>query len=275
MIKMRRITAVLFIAVVVFGAFSIALADSRTAKDYMAEGIRVAYDNMHLVYQAYYDENGELEEQPGGYVAIEQEWDGNQLISRTYLGSDGEPVNRAEGYCKVNWSNGDIVLYNTVGTTIPLDGINLARDVKVGENGWSDWIKPKYDELNSTFRIGVAELGEKEVGDSYTCSFEIEFRDVTATKGGEDKRFNFRAQGATDGQWIGANVWNGSLIYLDEPIENGTRKCVATIEINEAGVGMLQFDLGFRCDYWASGEFRIRNVKVERGATATEWTPPI
>jgi hypothetical protein len=52
----------------------VAIAEERTAKEYMAEGIRAAYDNMHLVYQAYYDDEGNLETQPGGFVAVWQEW---------------------------------------------------------------------------------------------------------------------------------------------------------------------------------------------------------
>ena len=40
----------------------------------------------------------------------------------------------------------------------------------------------------------------------------------------------------------------------------------------EKMVHATTFNLGFRCDYWNSGMFRIRKVKVEYGDTATEWT---
>ena len=49
---------------------SVAYVEGKSAKDYMAERIRAAYDNIHMVYQAYYDENGKLEEWSVGHVAI-------------------------------------------------------------------------------------------------------------------------------------------------------------------------------------------------------------
>ena len=33
------------------------------------------------------------------------------------------------------------------------------------------------------------------------------------------------------------------------------------------------FQIAFRCDNWASGSFRIRDVKIEKGDSATKWTP--
>ena len=235
--RLRKILTVLLIAVVVRCTSSVAMADNRTAKDYMAEGIRAAYDNMHIVYQGFYDDEGELEEQPGGFVAIYQEWDKDwKLLSRTYLDENCEPVQ--------------------------LHGVYIHWNVKFDEDGWSDWMEPKPNTENYRFTIGFADLGEKKTGDKYKCSLEIEFRDVTASDGSEV--FNFRTQGATDGQWIGANVWNSSLIFLDEPIENGTKEYQATVELNEIGAEINLFDLGFRCDYWGSGEFRVRNVKMER-----------
>lgn len=248
--RLKNIVAVLLIAVVLVGTSTVALADNRTARDYMAEGIRAVYDNMHLVYQAFYDENGEFDIQPGGYVAISQEWDKDwKLLSRTYLDENCEPVQ--------------------------LHGLHIFWNIEFGEDGWSDWMTPRYGIENSTFTIGYADLGEKTLGDAYTCSFEIEFRNVEVTQGGEEHKFHFRSQGSTDGQWVGANVWNALLIYLDDPIENGTRKCAATVALNEIGANTKLFELGFRCDYWGSGKFRVRNVKVERGNMATDWTPEI
>lgn len=274
---MKRLRGALAVVLVAFLIIpSMAFAETRTPEEYMAEGIRAAYDNMHLVYQAYYDENGELEEQPGGYVAIYQEWDDEwDLISRTYLGSDGKPINRVDGFCKVDWSNGGLVFYDADGKSVPLERINLAREIKIDEDGWTDWMKPDYDKENSCFNIGYAVLGEKQVGDCYTCSFEIEFRDVTASQEGEDHKFRFYTQGTTDDEWGGANIWNSALINIYEPIENGTKTCVATVSLNEDGAKVSRFNLGFRCDYWASGEFRVKNVKVERGDTSTEWSPPM
>ncbi len=201
-----------------------------------------------------------------------------ELISRTYLEPDGEPVNGAEGYARVEWKTDEngiwyVEFYNSRGDNIPLEGKNLAMNIKESFDSWSDWMTPKYDIENSTFTLGSVILGKKQIGDSYTCSFEIEFRNVTATQGSEDKKFNFRTQGDTDGQWVGANIWNSCLIFLDEPMENNTKKCVATVTLNEVGENTSRFDFVFRCDNWENGEFRIRNVRVESGSTSTEWNP--
>ena len=71
--RLKGIIAVLLIGVIAFSTFSIAWADNCTAKDYMVLGIRAAYDNMYLIYKAYYDDEGTFEVQPEGHVAIFQE----------------------------------------------------------------------------------------------------------------------------------------------------------------------------------------------------------
>ena len=126
-------------------------AENRTAKEYMAEGIREAYDNMHLIYRAYYDDEGNLETQPARHVAIWQEWDDDwNLVSRTYLGADGEQVNIADGYSKAEWRTSDngirkIGFYDTEGKQ--LEGIHILWNVEFGEeDGWSEWMEPKMEE---------------------------------------------------------------------------------------------------------------------------------
>lgn len=230
--KIRRFAVAFLIVALCFS--SAAYAEERSAKDYMDEGIRAAYNNMHLVYQAYYDENGELEEQPGGYVAVYQEWDKDwNLISRTYMDVNCEPV-QLQGAC---------IIWN----------------VKFDEDGWSEWMKPEPNAENFCFTLGNVYLGEKAIGDKYTCSVEIEFKDVS---GIENKDFWLRAQGAVDGSWGIRNVWNDGLVSLREPPEDKACKYTFSTEISENNVQANTFDVGFRCDYWGSGRFRIRNIEI-------------
>ena len=160
---------------------------------------------------------------------------------------------------------------NTILALVPGDGVNLA----VGTSDeWSEWMTPEYNENNQCFTVSTAYLGEKEMGDIYTCQIEIEFADVTAT-GNEEQPFRFYTQGKADDDWENwtkRNVWNCSLINLTNAPENGVVRCVTTQHITELSVDVKQWDLGFRCDYWTSGQFRVRCVKVEKGAMATEWS---
>ncbi len=271
----RALIAVLLIAALFCPSVVRAEASGST---YMERGLREAYHNMHLVYKAYFDDQGQLEVQPGGYVAYEQEWDENgNLISRTYLGPDGRPVNRSDGYAKAEWSqnkNGTWILafQDVEGRQVDdITGLNLVRlSIDIDDDGWSDWMKPVYDKENSCMTIATVNLGDKKAGDTYTCRIEVEVKDVQATEG---MAFWFRSQGSADGAWDIGNVWNDGLINEREPLSDGIHTFTVTSQVNEKMVGVSRFDIGFRCDYWMSGMFRVRNVKIEKGDTATEWTP--
>ena len=160
------------------------------------------------------------------------------------------------------------MLYSLDGNAVPLDGINLAKDLE--SDGWSRWMLPQYDSINSCFNIGTVNLSEKAEGDAYTCQIEIEFSNVTATEG---KEFHFWTQGAADGFWSIGNVWNSNLVSVNEPPANGIYSFAVTSLVNDKMADASTFSLGFRCDNWASGAFRVRDVKVERGDAATPWSP--
>ena len=146
------------------------------------------------------------------------------------------------------------------------DGINLVADASPE---WSEWMTPEANAENRTFKLGTVELGEKILGMPYTCQVEIEFQDVKAA---EDKDFVFRAQGAVDGGWSKENIWNGGLIRLNEAPANSVGRYTHTAMITPGNVDATSFDLCFRCDNWAAGSFRVRCLKVEKGAVATEWS---
>lgn len=176
------------------------------------------------------------------------------------------------------WANGSFRVRNVkVEKGIPGTEWTLAKsDISDGKNiaietsgEWSEWMTPAPNQENVGFTVSHANLGEKRVGELYTCQVEIEFLDVTATKNQDDKKFRFLSQGAVDGKWDIGNIWNGSLVWLDSVPENGVYTYTATSKISKNNVNGSVFDLGFRCDYWAGGQFRVRSVKVEKGISAT------
>ncbi len=236
------------------------------------------YDDANrLVEQRYYDIDGQPLRSTSGYYAVSQKWDNKTLIERIYLGEDGEPVERTDGYYKVAWMGGNdgnrkVHFYDLDDREIELCGINLVTNVKIGNDGWSEWISPRYDEANSCIDIGFVNLGENHEDDVYTCQLEVEFSNVQVDEG---YGFRFLTQGAQDGEWNVGNVWNASLVYITDVPENGIYTYTTTQKITEDMTHISRFNIGFRCDYWSSGSFRVRKVKIEKGDTATEWTPGI
>ncbi len=234
--------------------------------------VRRRYDGQYLISEQYYGADGMPLLCDAGFTAIEQTWIDDRLASRTYLDVNGKPVNRTDGYSKVVWEDeGECVnvrFFDIKGKEIENAGINLAKDIHIGTAGWSDWIVPNYNTFNSCQNIGSVNLGPKSNGDVYTCQIEIEFRGVTVTKG---KQFCFWTQGSQDKRWFTGNVWAG-VIVLDSAPEDGVYRYTYTNTIYGDMVEVSNFDIGFRCDYWASGAYRVRCIKIEKGDFPTEWT---
>lgn len=78
----------------------------------------------------------------------------------------------------------------------------------------------------------------------------------------------FRTQGAVDHEWLVPNVMN---MTIEPP--DGIYEFVSTVQINEEQAKSSLFEIEFRCDYWASGSFRVRNVRIEKGPNSMEWSP--
>lgn len=231
-------------------------------------------ENKNIISEKYYDTEDKPLYMLAGYCGYIQAFDeDNKLISRTYIDENDKPVLRTDGYSMARWIKKNDVyslhLYDLDSNEIPLSGINLAKDIK---DDWSEWITPKYNIVNSTGDFGYLNLGEKNTGDSFMCQIEIEFKNIEKTSGEE---FRFWTQGAQDGKWITGNIWNRKLIYLSEPPEDGIYIFTTTEKVSEKMTDISTFYLGFRCDNWASGSFRVRNIKVEVGDEATEWTPGV
>lgn len=203
--------------------------------------------------------------QPGGYAEVIQRWnaEGNILL-RKYLDEAGNAFQGYEGYSEIRWERDGNVwnssYYNLAGQEIPAEGLNLARGIEVGNDGWSAWMTPEQNVKDYCYTIGYANLGKKKTGDMYTCHVEIEFKNVTAG----NESFRFRSQGSVDKSWNVYNPWN-NYVYLAEPPEDGIYTFQVSYRLNENMAQSSEFELGFRCDYWSSGSFRVRNVIVTRG----------
>ena len=68
-----------------------------------------------------------------------------------------------------------------------------------------------------------------------------------------------------DGEWKIGSVWYPNVISLSETPEDGSYTYYAVVTLNESQAKSDVFEIGFRCDYWRSGAFRVKNVKIEKG----------
>ena len=231
-----------------------------------------------IVKERRLNEKGEPYVQEGGFVGYTQVYNSNgEVVSRQYVDLYGNQVQRTDGYSRVEWQRNIydtqyIRFFDVDGNEVPIDGLNLATNIHRSFNEWSEWIEPEYNKDNYCISIGTLNLANKQAGDKFTCQIEIEFNNVKKTEG---KEFYFRTQGHADGSWYIGNVWTSNLVYLTEPPENGVYRYTITNTVNEEMVSASTFDIGFRCDNWAAGTFRVRNIKIEIGDTASCWTPGI
>ena len=236
-------------------------------------------DDDQVILEEYFDADNEPLQQAAGHVAIRQAYDEEKnLRSRTYLDKDGEVIVRTDGYCEAQWIREDgkaateVRLLDDKGENLLANHLNLATNLQFGTDGWSQWMIPRMNIVNSTFNIGTVNLGDKQEGDAYTSQIEVEFKNVSASEGRE---FHFRTQGAQDRRWFTGNIWNGGLISLSEVPSDGVYSFVTTQTVSKEMESVSTFNIGFRCDNWGSGMFRVRHVKIEKGDIATEWDPGV
>ncbi len=247
-----------------------------TADGYAA--ISYIYDKKNLcIKEMYFDEKGNAYKQMAGYYGKSIEYDSNDDISAIkYLDKNGETMDRKDGYSEVRWEENtlfgtrDVFFYDMDGNNISLEKLNLVRNVRYDEKGWSKWMTPQKDTVNSCFNIGYVNLGPKKEGDVYTCYICVEFSDVSVSK---DKKFGFWTQGPVDGGWDARNVWNSSFIDLDEPPLNGEYCFKTSVEIKESMLYSSEYGIEFRCDNWESGSFRVRDVMIVKSENEEEWAP--
>ncbi len=242
-----------------------------------AEVIREYDEKFRCIGEYYYDEKGNPCEQLAGYYGKKKEYDEDNILRRIiYLDYENNEVERKDGYSEVIWINNqekntkDVIFLNRFGEEIEYEGLNLIKDMKCRGDGWSNWMTPKKDEVNCCFNVGTVNLGCKSEGDIYTCKVCIEFSDVTVNEG---ESFTFLSQGSADGKWNSSNVWDSSLVYLNSAPQDGVYNFVTTSRINSEMEHISEFNVGFRCDNWASGSFRIKDLIITKGDKEVEYFP--
>ena len=196
---------------------------------------------------------------------------------RRYLDANGNAAMRVDGYSEARWTYDEsrvrrVAFYDLNGSAVSAEGLNLVLDMPSGQSAWH---APQRDMKDRYYKIATVNLDEGTEGDTYTIQLEIEFSNVAVTEG---KSFLFLSQGAVDGSWSSwreRNIWNSRVVRLEDAPEDGVYTFTLSQTITEQQAGAETFDLGFRCDNWAAGAFRVRRLKVEKGDSATAWTPGI
>lgn len=194
-------------------------------------------------------------------------------------------------------------------TSITKQGILLADGVEVGENllvntlpyaGDGDialdnrsyitngWLTPKANTNNITHYIAWGYVDSSFVsGTNFTLSFDIEFSGVTAGTGGTfriytQECYNTTAQTSAVGGGGGVtgtnSVWNidkyayGAMDLTTAP-DDGEYHYSKVGTLTADRTGSVAVIISIRTDYIGSGKYRVKNIKLEKGTTATPWTP--
>ena len=107
-------------------------------------------------------------------------------------------------------------------------------------------------------------------GADYTTQIDIEFADVASTGGHTALALT---QGTVDGSLSHVfNVFADSLLTRQTPV-NAVYHLSRTNKAQKSNTANRKFQLGIRCDWFASGKFRWRRIKAEKGSKATDWSP--
>lgn len=148
-------------------------------------------------------------------------------------------------------------------------GRNLARKTS---SEWSQWITPPKNVLNNSGYICVIYPGSKKIGDIYTVSFDIEVTKFTKDTGGN---FQLCLQGNVDNKWLIRNPFAHYQFTQKALAGDYTEHVSYQCKISDQDVANATcFGFGYRCDYSdGTGKFRLKNIKVEKGNTPTDWSP--
>lgn len=148
-------------------------------------------------------------------------------------------------------------------------GRNLARKTS---SEWSQWIIPPKNVLNNSGYICYIYPGSKNIGDIYTVSFDIEITKFTKDTGGN---FQLCLQGDVDNKWLIRNPFVQYQFTQKALAGDYTEHISYQCKILDQDVANATcFGFGYRCDYSdGTGKFRLKNIKVEKGNTPTEWSP--
>ena len=151
---------------------------------------------------------------------------------------------------------------------LSVGGTNL---IKGTSGNWSDWIviTPNASDFCKVLATVDTPDGLAE-GADYTTQIDIEFADVASTGGHTALALT---QGTVDGSWSHVfNVFADSLLPRQTPV-NAVYHLSRTNKAQKSNTANRKFQLGIRCDWFASGKFRWRRIKAEKGSKATDWSP--
>ncbi len=157
---------------------------------------------------------------------------------------------------------------NTV-DNLEIGGRNLARKTS---SEWTNWWVPTANKVNVCTWLSDIYPGSIKVGDIFTVSFDIDIKKFTKSV---DGNLNVFIQGPVDGGWTIYNPF-GRYNITNKITSNDCTEHITYIAkiVSEAQVSSTKFGFGIRCDYSdGTGKLRLKNIKVERGNKATDWTP--
>ena len=151
---------------------------------------------------------------------------------------------------------------------LSVGGTNL---IKGTSGNWSDWIVITPNALNFCKVLATVDTPDGLAeGADYTTQIDIEFADVASTGGHTALALT---QGTVDGSWSHVfNVFADSLLTRQTPV-NAVYHLSRTNKAQKSNTANRKFQLGIRCDWFASGKFRWRRIKAEKGSKATDWSP--
>lgn len=151
---------------------------------------------------------------------------------------------------------------------LSVGGTNL---IKGTSGNWSDWIVITPNASNFCKVLAVVDTPDGLAeGADYTTQIDIEFADVASTGGHTALACT---QGTVDGSWSDVfNVFADSLLTRQTPV-NAVYHLSRTNKARKSNTANRKFQLGIRCDWFASGKFRWRRIKAEKGSKAADWSP--
>ena len=151
---------------------------------------------------------------------------------------------------------------------LSVGGTNL---IKGTSGNWSDWIVITPNASNFCKVLATVDTPDSLAeGADYTTQIDIEFADVASTGGHTALALT---QGTVDGSWSDVfNVFADSLLTRQTPV-NAVYHLSRTNKAQKSNTANRKFQLGIRCDWFASGKFRWRRIKAEKGSKATDWSP--
>ena len=195
---------------------------------------------------------------------------GSITLARVNDGAKGETgATGQNGVSVADVTNFYKVSTASTGVTAPQSsgGRNLITGTS---DEWKLVYKPAANVANSTVNYKTIKFDDPKVGDTYTLTCDIKLENFAPGSGGT---FRILTQGSVNDVWSGGNYTTNIFAFnFFSSTSNGTFHCTKTVKI--ASTVGKKYNFGFRCDYSdGNGSVYIKNFKLEKGSTATPWTP--